>query len=183
MNTFKPAFILMLCAAAASVAHASPLIVPGKQLGDIFLGQSDQSVFARLKKPDGGDAAMGKAWSFWNAKDSRQPDGKPNVLGIFTAHNPDDRVAYVQQIRATSPYFHTASGISTKSTLAQVKKAFPHAKRLATSKAVGASKPVEVYDDVKAGIAWQFVQGGRCLAIIVHPKGRAVTANYLPMPS
>ncbi len=158
---------------------ANSLIVPGQQIGDVHIGENMESVKRKLKQPTGGDAAMGHYWSFWESKTSRQPNGKPNVLGIYSGINADGSAVFVRQIRATSPYFRTCSSVSTGSSLLQVKHAFSNAQRIAYYQDSKKAPLVDIYDDVKQGIAFEFMRGGRCLAITVHRKGAKVTDNYL----
>jgi hypothetical protein len=90
----------------------------------------------------------------------------------------------VVQIRVTSSYFRTASGISVNSSLAQIKKVYPHSeseedKDWEQSLPPGSDKsPKEGLVDQVAGIAFEFQAGARsnedkpgyCLAIhVFHP--------------
>lgn len=149
---------------------AKELITPGKSIGSIVLGQTQQSVLAELGTPDSGDAAMGHSWTTWLSK-----DGGKNELNIFSGLGPDGKI-HVRHIRVTSPFFKTEKGISTKNLLKEILVAYPDARKLKSKNGI------EVYDDVARGIAFEvFKKNGVCRAITVHPAGEKVTNEYIPL--
>jgi hypothetical protein len=161
-------------------AQANPLIVPGHSLGNLAIGANAEKVWRTMPAPDTTDAAMGKYWATWKSKSSRQPDGTPNVLDIYSKRNDEGDTVFIEQVRVTSSYFHTRSGISTRSTLNAIRRAFPNAKRIAYFRDEGSHLLADVYDDVKSGIAFEWLRGQRCLAITVHRRGRKITDSGAP---
>jgi hypothetical protein len=138
------------------------LIVPGHSMGRTALGPHGDSYLKRLPKPNASDAGMSQLRLVWVSKPMT---GKPHTLFIHTVSNgalnikPYSDVT-IDQIRVTSPYFHTQSGIHTGSTLAAIRKQFPHLHNV-QEKGVYESK----------GIAFEFDSPvnsqSRCVAIAV----------------
>lgn len=148
------------------------LLIPGKSAGRFLIGDADSAIFAELGKPDLGDAAMGKAVSIW------YPDDKPEQpLSIFTSRNMgNDETARIQQIRITSPGFHTFQSIGVGSSLREISDVYP-------------LQIVETYDqdgqtytiyNANEGIAFEVDTAYRCVAVIVH-EANASIPTYLPL--
>lgn len=156
------------------------LIVPGKRIGQTHLGSDGAETLKRLPKPAGVDRGMSKTRQVWKSK----PGGPFETLFIYAINNgaldvqPADGVT-IELIRVTAKYFRTENGISTGSTLEQVRKAFPDA------------APVDgapsIYDDVKQGIAFELPEeptaGSLCIAIMVHPPGESNFATQAQVAS
>ncbi|UEG53517.1 hypothetical protein LLH06_00815 [Mucilaginibacter daejeonensis] len=145
---------------------ADHLIVPGKSIGQTRLDEDMDQVIARLGKPDGGDAAMGKSTSVWyTGHDTAK--ASTTIFASRQMGTADER-ARVKQIRVTSPWFKTADGIMTGADKAAIEKIYPHLEK--------AESPIakdEVYADKAAGIAFEFDGQDKCSAIIVMlPEGK-----------
>ncbi|AKD02456.1 hypothetical protein PKOR_04140 [Pontibacter korlensis] len=156
------------------------LIVPGKSIGHIRLGMSAETVTKRLGKPDSGDAAMGKALSFWIAK---QPQEPRHYVAVYTVTDFDGRSEKpkVQQVQVTSPRFRTRNGIGTGMLLSEIRKQFNNLQPLAhyLNKQ---KQEVYIYDDQEQGIAFEVtVLDSLCTAITIHRKGENMTDVYLPL--
>jgi hypothetical protein len=132
----------------------------------------------------------GKLTEVWRSGPGlgRKANEREEELEIFFqgpgAGGDQRKPAVVVQIRVTSSYFRTASGISVNSSLAQIKKVYPHSeseedKDWEQSLPPGSDKsPKEGLVDQVAGIAFEFRAGARanenkpgyCLAIqVFHP--------------
>ncbi len=124
---------------------------------------------------------MGKSWTVYVSKTSHQPDGSFNTLSVYATRNfgHDQDAAHVTQIRVTSSAFHTASGISTASSLRSIERTFPRAHRVAWYKDSPTYATVDLYDDIEHGIAFEVIRWGRTLAITVHERNSKVTELYL----
>jgi hypothetical protein len=169
----------------------SSLIEPGLGIGQVRIGESREAVHGALGKPAAADAAMGgKLTEVWRSGPGlgRKANGREEELEIFFqgpgAGGDQRKPTVVVQIRVTSSYFRTASGISVNSSLAQIKKVYPHSeseedKDWEQSLPPGSDKsPKEGLVDQVAGIAFEFRAGARanenkpgyCLAIqVFHP--------------
>jgi hypothetical protein len=151
----------------AAAQNDSNLIVPGQRIGQTRLGRFGAVYLAKLPKPDANDAEMQKYHSVWLTK---RRGGRNDTLYIFSVANgprdiqPPNGVT-IRLIRVTSPWYHTASRISTGNTLPQILPSFPGAHPT--------DQTHTLYDDAKHGIAFEFA--GRattispCIAIMVHP--------------
>ena len=156
--------------ASVSAAPADRfLIVPGHSIGHIVLGPNGAAELKHLPPADAGDAAMIQSSRVWVSKTS----GHTDTLFVHTVANaamgdtpvkPTDGVT-INAIRITSRQFHIQSGISTASTLAQVRRRFPdaHANHFTP----------QIYDDARHGISFEFAQpvrpASRCIGIVVYP--------------
>jgi hypothetical protein len=179
-----PILGLMTLLAIAGLAGAGEpsdsLIVPGERIGQTHLGHDGAETLQRLPKPSGVDRGMSKARLAWKSN----PGGPFNTLLIYTVNNgamdvePADGVT-IKLIRVTAKYFRTANGISTGSTLEQIRKAFPNAAPLADVPTI--------YDDLKQGIAFEFPKeptaDSVCIAIMVHPPGESNVATRAQVAS
>lgn len=158
---------------AADTGEIQDVIIPGSRLGHITLGLNADSVETILGAPDSSDAAMGKAWLIWRGKEK----DAPSQLQIYTAYK-DSNMAQktVQQIRTTSAYFKTSTGLHVGSELATIKEMFPELKKTAVY--TERSAQVELYDAVADGIAFE-INGSVCESIILHKKGQRADAIYI----
>jgi hypothetical protein len=186
--TWLPAVSVCLGAGGPSPA----LIEPGLRAGQVRIGESREAVERVLGKPSDQDAAMGgKLTEVWrsgaglgNKANGRKEELEIRFQGPGAGGNPR-KPTVVVQIRLTSPYFRTASGISVNSSFAEIRKTYPHSdseesKEWANSLSPGSDKsPKEGLVDQVAGIAFEFRAGARanadkrgyCLAIHVFPPG------------
>ena len=150
------------------------LIVPGERLGHITFGLNADSVEPLLGMPDVSDAAMGKAWLTWKGKEN---SSKPSQLQIYTTYKDTSMsVKTVQQIRTTSPFFKTSTGLHVGSTLALLKATFPQLQK--TGNYTEGGLRYQLYDAVAAGIAFEMKEGV-CTGILVHLKGRRADDIYI----
>lgn len=156
------------------IVPAAQLIVPGKSIGQTYIGENMNEVFKRLGKPDDGDAAMGKSMSFWFAKH--------NTLGYQTAiysfrrmGTPDGKKSRVQQILVTSPYFKTADLLHAGSSYQQVAQKYVLKKAAIFSKG---KYIITLYDTAK-GISFEFGPDSLCKSIIVHLPNLGGASAYL----
>ena len=148
------------------------LLIPGVSAGQTRLNENADSIYQRLGKPDGGDAAMMKAIAVWYS----HHDTTNNSIAIFTSKNTDTPiVARVEQIRVTSPAFKTASAIHTTSSLQDIKNHFDVTK---TEQYQYAGVKYAIYDS-KKGIAFEINTDSVCVAIIIHEAGTTNLGTYL----
>lgn len=156
------------------------LIVPGQSIGQVELGMSAAAVTNILGRADSGDAAMGKALSFWISKPG---NGPREYVAVYTVNDFDGSgdPPQVQQVQVTSPQFKTINGIGTGDALPEIRKQFNSLRPLAyyTNQK---NQQVYIYDDQPQGIAFEIaVADSLCTAITVHQKGTDVTGTYLPV--
>ena len=170
-------------ASAAPADHF--LIVPGRSIGQTALGPDGAAELKRLPAPTAGDNGMMQTHNVWVLHHA----GRTDTLYVHTVANaalgnapvkPAGGVT-IDVIRITSPQFHTQHGISTRSTLAQVRRRFPQA--------LPNRFHPQVYGDAKRGISFEFAPplspASRCLAVTVYPPfssphaGAAVTQSNI----
>src|SRR6267378_4728711 len=170
----------------------SSLIEPGLGVGQVRIGESREAVHRALGKPAAEDAAMGgKLTEVWRSGPGlgNKANGREEELQVYFqgpgAGGNQRKPTEVVQIRVTSAYFRTASGISVNSSLAEIKKVYPHSeseedKDWEESLPPGSDKsPKEGLVDQVAGIAFEFRGGARanadkpnyCIAIHVFRPG------------
>lgn len=174
---------LAACALPLLAFTAAPnaLVVPGRSLGNITLG-ADAASLAALGRASFSDAAMQKAWSTWCGS-RPATGGAPTQLDVYTAptgNNVDHHT--VQVVRATSPWFHLASGLRPGARLGTIRQVYGQLP-LATTYRV-ANHPRYLYDDVKHGVAFETdgtASGSRCQAVLVHLPGQAIAKAALPL--
>ncbi|GGH11522.1 hypothetical protein [Mucilaginibacter phyllosphaerae] len=150
------------------------LIVPGTSIGQTSLNESSENVHKRLGKPDSGDAAMGKSISVWYAGH----DTTGNVTQMyFSRGQGDDETKRVKQIRVTSPFFKLNSKVFAGVPFKNVSGIY-QLKKVATFTDKGSNHTL--YDDTKAGIAFDADDKGIITGITVHEPGREAASTYLP---
>jgi len=154
------------------------LIVPGRSVGDISLGEDMAKVGVKLGRPDAGDAAMGKAWGIWYSKDSTY--GQRNELAIYSSYKDTSmRMKDVKQIRITSAQFKTQDGFTTGRTETDTKLKFPAMEKI--SAYLNKQKDtVTVYDSKPDGIGFEFLKG-KSISLTVHPMNQSVNGTYLTL--
>jgi len=178
-----------VCLGAGS---SSLLIDPGVRIGQVRIGEKLEAVHRVLGKPSAQDAAMGgKLTEVWRYGFGNKAGGRKAELAVLFqgpgAGGDQRKPTVVAQIRVTSPYFKTASGISVNSSLAEIKKTYPPLQEDQSweqSLALGSDKsPKEGFVDRDAGIAFEFRAGAGansdqrdyCVAIhVFHPGGSPV---------
>jgi hypothetical protein len=153
---------------------AAQMIVPGKSVGKTFIGENMSHVFARLGKPDNGDAAMGKSMSFWFAKH----DTSGYQTAVFASRRigtPDEKNSRVQQVMVTSPYFKTAELLHTGSSYQEIAKKYVLKKAAVFAKG---KYNITLYDTPK-GISFEIGPDSLCKSIIVHLPNLGGASAYL----
>ena len=173
-------FGLCLSVSVSAASAGNFLIVPGKSIGQTALGPNGEAEIKRLPEPVAADNGMMQTRLVWV---SHTP-GHTDTLFIHGVSNsvydnvkPADGTT-IDEIRITSRQFHTRRGISTASTLAQVRRRFPAVRPIRGT-------PV-LYEDTRHGIAFEFAQpvtpASHCIGIsVLKPlpggSGEAVTTQ------
>jgi len=154
------------------------LIVPGRSVGEVSLGENMEKVGALLGKPDAGDAAMGKAWGIWFNKDS--VGGQRDEIAVYSSYRDSTmRVKDVKQIRITSPKYKTQDGFTVGLNESDTKLKFPAMERISTY--LNEQKDtVTVYDAKEDGIGFEFLRG-KSISLTVHPMNQSVNGTYLTL--
>ena len=106
-------------------AGASAVITPGEGIGRVLLGQKLDEVHASLGAPKLSDAAMGgRLWEIWRsgpAFEGKRQNGSEELEIYFTREQSDlGGPSLVRQIRVTSPFFRTPSGISIRNSFSEI---------------------------------------------------------------
>jgi hypothetical protein len=169
-------------------AGSAATITPGEGIGRVLLGQSLEEVHATLGPPKLSDAAMGgRLWEIWRsgvAFDDKRQNGPEELEIYFTRERSDlGGPSLVRQIRVTSPFFRTLSGISIRNSFSEIIASFPNL-RIDEELTYGLSggrneKEFEMFVDRTRGIAFEFRNGasadptasGYCRAIHVFRRG------------
>ncbi len=167
--------LLTAMAAAATAATQSRGIEPGNRIGKIWLGMTRKAVHAKLGQPDGiylfASGVTGDYWSSSRAGDS-----------LHISYS----AGKVFQIEATSNSFSTPEGLTTQSSLAEVRKAYGNLRQTSYFRDNTNGTVVNYYEVTRRGITFTFVNldstttpdNFKLYAIIVHAPGRrALTAD------
>ncbi len=152
------------------------LIVPGKSVGQISVGDSLQKVQRLLGNADAGDAAMGKAWAIWYAKDPTTT--QTSEYCVFSSYRDSSmRDKNVKEIRATSILYKTQDGFGLSRTLDDTKAKYSGLTQ--TAKYLNEMQDtVTIYDDAPNGIGFEFVKG-KSTAFSVHKPNQPIQDDYL----
>jgi len=153
----KAFFVLVLLAAlsAASLAKTdSFLVVPGRSLGRIHLGRRGAVDIKRLAPPD--HSYTSKHGIYYAAWRSRTSSDTLAVNGFDNEYaQPPHPGLELDEIRATSPQFHTPGGLAPGATLAEIKRQYPKGKLQPVSN--GDDGDTDVYYDVAGkGLGFEF---------------------------
>jgi hypothetical protein len=190
---FKSAapLVLWFCGLVGALGQgveSAATIAPGQGIGRIFLGQKLDEVHASLGAPKLSDAAMGgRLWEIWRsgpAFEGKRQNGSEELEIYFKPEQPDlAGPSVVRQIRVSSPFFRTFSGISIRSSFAEIIASFPnlHVDEELTYGLNGGrnEKEIEMFVDQTRGVAFEFRAGasadptvtGYCRAIHVFRPG------------
>jgi hypothetical protein len=169
-------------------AGASAVISPGVGIGRVLLGQRLDEVHASLGAPKLSDAAMGgRLWEIWRsgtAFDGKRQNGPEELEIYFTRERSDlGGPSLVRQIRVSSPFFRTPSGVSIRSSFSEISESFPNLRideELTYALSGGRNeKEFEMFVDRTRGIAFEFRNGasadptvsGYCRAVHVFRPG------------
>ena len=137
------------------------LIIPGKSIGQTFIGEKDVTVRKKLGAPSKADAAMGKQVLTWIAGTNRTDI----LLATNMGNKPE--LTLVRYIRITSPYFKTAKKLGVGSSMDVINKEYPLLKKVFTY----SNNTIDVYDEHDAGIAFEIDNKKICIGIMVHTPG------------
>jgi hypothetical protein len=170
----------LLLSTVTYAQNAAWLIVPGKSIGQVKLETPTESLSV-LGKPDGGDAAMMKAWRIWYSRKKDNSIDSSHMLAVFTAMRTQD-TQYVKQIRVNSPRFKTAKGVGVGSTIAMIRKTYPGVQLVQTYESANKARRILVYEDAKTGIAFETSNARSkkpvCSMVVVFDPGESA-AGYL----
>ena len=161
-------------------------IAPGTGIGLVRIGETRDDVIRSLGEPKLSDAAMGgkivEVWRSGPAFAGRRQNGIEELDIYFRREGAElNGQPIVRQIRVTSPFFRTGSGISVRSSFAQISREFPNLsidEELTYAFSGGRSeKEIEIYVDRSRGIAFEFRRGaaadpdaaGYCRGVHVFP--------------
>jgi hypothetical protein len=146
------------------------VIIPGSRLGLYHLGSDGAWSLKQMGKPIAIESTKSQTRQVWSW-------GDQELFFVHTVTNrslgaePADGVT-IDLLRFSCPNetgIHTVDGISTGSTLEEVRKAFPDAQSVANA--------ATVYDDLNQGIAFEFEKEPNaqspCIAITIHLPGQS----------
>lgn len=159
----KTCLVLLLFCVQATAQQYS--IVPGRSIGLIEIGMSRQTVHSKLGSPSGTYSLPGRGYrgDYWFSRDNS------NTLRIFY-----DKNGRVYQISATSASFSMPEGITTNSSLDEVKRRYPGLEVLRMTKRGN----IDYYYERRKGIGFEFTErlednGSimRMYAILVFRRG------------
>lgn len=169
------AFTLSIAVPVAAAPSNALLIVPGQRIGHTLLGHDGAFTLAHLPKPTRSDAGMSQQYFVWV---SPAPHGTQNTLFVHATDNGALNVKPLSgltfdTVRVTSPSFATQTGLHVGSTLAQVRRQFPHLQ--------SANADQTLFDDKSSGIAFEFAShpdsNARAISVSVHTPGQPATAT------
>lgn len=148
------------------------VLIPGVSAGSVKINEDASILNKQFGKPDGGDAAMGKAVSIWYSNH----DTSDHSVAIYSSRNMgNDDIARIRQIRVTSPAFKTKEGAGPGMSLSEIRKHYTLNK---TEDYTDKGTKYSVYDS-KEGIAFECEGSGRCTAVIIHKPGKTEDGTYL----
>jgi hypothetical protein len=161
---------LMLLFVAGAAAQDYD-IVPGSRIGKIEIGMSRQAVHDALGLPTGAYRMRTRGYrgEYWISSSD-------NTLRVI--YSPAGRV---YQVSVTSTRFTTPEGLTTQSSLADIKSHYRNLKVLRFT----ARGDIDYYDAMRQGIAFEFTQrydahapqAMRLYAILIHKQGSSVLAE------
>jgi hypothetical protein len=163
-------------AASQKPVPAAQLIVPGESIGGISINGTADSVYKKLGKPDAGDAATGKSLSTWFA--GHDTSGYQTQIFFTRQMGTADDTSRVKQVRITSPIFKMMDYTGVGTSLQTITSAAEFSLKKVGEYTQG-SQSFFIYDDAKAGIAFEFNTKNICSGIIVHEPGKSVMDAYM----
>ncbi|MGI4789864.1 MAG: hypothetical protein ACRYFS_13555 [Janthinobacterium lividum] len=190
---------LSICTPALAAKRA---ISPGRSIGQVSLGETLDAVTKTLGQPTGGgEATMGLEWDTWGGKSSgpnaeatmgdisskltkNEVDVYTDIYAPYPDGHPNSKFSkLVTEIRITSPWFLATGDVGVGSKFGQLLQQYPDLTRAVHTK-LPSGEQMSLYDAAKEGIAFQVADSGasrsawRCVAVIVHPRGRGVVPLY-----
>ncbi|HVI43287.1 MAG TPA: hypothetical protein VM802_00390 [Chitinophaga sp.] len=176
--TLLSLLILTFNLAAQDSANAWK-IIPGKSIGHITIGAPSEALRV-LGMPDGGDAAMMKAWHYWFGRTRSKTIDSSHMLAVYTAMRTQD-TQYVKEIRVNSPRFRTDKGVGPGSLMSEIRKAYPGLKLAKSYLSQNMQHQLDVYDDKELGIAFETANPESnnpvCVMVVVHNPGETAGTN------
>ena len=164
---------------------SNELIIPGKQIGKTRIGDNPETLVKNLGKPDSSDAAMGKAWLFWNGK--RDEHNNKTLLAVYTIYKDNTmKEKIVKLIYSTSSYFKTNNGVGVYSDLGEIKKQFPGLQQVAQFKERNGERMIHIYTDKNQGIAFETAEAREqqiCIAVTFYMPDEILLDLYIPLHS
>jgi hypothetical protein len=161
------------------------LIIPGKQIGKTQIGDDPETLIKNLGKPDSSDAAMGKAWLFWNGK--RDVHNNKTLLAVYTTYKDNTmKEKIVKLIYSTSSFFKTNNGVGVYSDLDEIKKQFPELLHVSQFKERKSERMIHIYTDKDQGIAFETAEARDqqiCIAVTVYMPNENLLDLYIPLHS
>ena len=157
------------------------LIVPGKRLGDLYLGkEATVTLKDSLGEPLHQDSAMGKSSQTFRLK-NKDLNGNDAILSIFTAIRMDggntDGKHRLQAVRTNSTTFATEQGLKVGSTFKEIQHSFKLQKLGEFTKN---GNTYSLYD-TEDGIAFEVNKDKICSGIEIHKADTKATDSYLPV--
>lgn len=148
-------------------------IIPGVRIGKIEIGMSRQAVHSTLGNPTGTYTlrARGYKGEYWDSADEIK------TLRVFY-----DPAGCVYQVSVTSRRFKTPEGLTTNSSIDEVRRHYRNLK----VRHFAARGDIDYYDAVQQGITFEFtervddrnVSSYEMYGLLIHKRGGAV----LPEP-
>lgn len=164
--------------AAADDSASEFTILPGKGIGEIRLGMNRVQITETMGKRDGKyslPSGIKVEYAEW-----KDPD-KTSTIRVFF-----NRAGKAVQFAFEADRPSTADGITTHSSLEEVKEKYPNVRRLQYQTK---GSQLNYYDDIKKGIAFEFKQiqvNGESkqtlYAILVHRPGRRLISGSDEQP-
>lgn len=152
-------------------------VIAGKSLGRFELKQEVEQaqLFDILGKADSSDAAMCKSWNMWHL-DKRSPKKELDVYAVCDADV--DMRKTIQIMRLSHVNFITEKGITSTSTLGELKTAYPNAESIEGIE-TSSSTQITLIDDVASGIAFE-INNDQVTSVSIHAPGEKIINTYLP---
>lgn len=150
--------------AAPPSADSSHLLVPGKQVGHLFVGKHTKNGLSALSKPTVLDVGMSQTRQVWVSKGNAKQTLFLHTISNGAVNAKPTNGVIITSIRVTAPSFHTTGGVHTGMIRRAIQKQFPRLRRDAI--------PNEsvIYADAAKGIAFEFGKDtaeAKCIGITV----------------
>jgi ABC-type Fe3+-hydroxamate transport system substrate-binding protein len=154
------------------------LIVPGKAIGEVYLGQTAENLNKIFGKANAGDAAMGKAWAIWYDLSTKD---QVELFAVYTSYKDSTMsVRDVKQIRTESAKFETKEGLGISTSMKEIVKSYPDLRFISRYVDMYMGDTLNIYDDKSKGISFEFVKD-KCVAVSVHPTNVSINETYLTL--
>lgn len=145
------------------------LVEPGVAVGNVKLGTDAAPFFARMGKPDSGDAAMGKTLAIWKNNGFQTALYTERNMGV-------DDTARIRMFRTTHPGYRTAGKAGSGAALADITRSFDLTQ---TAWYPDGQDTIRVLT-APEGISFEVNQKMFCTGLILHAPGADPSASYLP---